>query len=853
MLSTGLVLPLLLSAMSAESHYPAAVEVFHCPLDESCDKNFDGWPDGWTRGHGPGLPHYVRIKISQQPAPAGDRCLRIDLDGGGAALYSPPVKVTPLLSYVLEGYLKTEGLRYDRAYFSITLLDQDRHRLETFTSDKVQTTQGWLRLRLGPFCCHHDAARLAVIGLHVEPQSREDVRGAVLCRDIWLGRLPRMTLSTNRPHNFFIDPAKVEITCNLSGFVKDSEDDPEVRFQLEDALGRPLGQLRQPLSATATWQPPIDAPGFYRVRAALVQGEATVHEQQLNLVVVEPRQANAGGEFGWSLPQGPRPLPLPVLGELLGQAGVTWVKYPLWFDESAKRAEVDELIAFVEQLRDRDIEPVGLLCTPPPSLQASCDQSQPPAAADIFTPKPQVWYPSLELVLARLAIQVRWWQLGHDQDTSFVGYPNLAAKIAEVKTALDRIGKDFSVGVPWDWRIPLPRASQQDKGSPPWRFLALSADPPLSAEELASQLEASKDTAVRRWVVLEPLPRDAGPLEARTADLVERMVTAKIHGADGIFCPDPFSTDHGLLGDDGTPGELFLPWRTTALLLGGAAYLGSLDLPGASPNHVFARGSDLVMVVCADKPTQEVLYLGETLRQIDPWGRSMVPEQAENRQVIRVERLPTFVTGLSEPITRWSLDLRLARDRLPSTFGRPHENSVRFKNHFPAPVAGEVTLLVPETWKATPKQIPFRLAPGEELQQPFVLTLPYNAPSGRQQIRLDFAIRGPQPCRFSVYRYIEVGLGDVSIEIASRINDEGELEVTQRLINKTDARASFRCALYVPDRRRLATQVVNLGRGRDERVYRLPDGKELLGKTLWLRAEEVGGPRTLNYRFVAGK
>jgi hypothetical protein len=490
-------------------------------------------------------------------------------------------------------------------------------------------------------------------------------------------------------------------------------------------------------------------------------------------------------------------------------------------------------------------------------------------------------------VLARLAIQVRWWQLGRDQDTSFVGYPNMAAKIIEVKTALDRIGKDLNVGMPWNWRIPLPQAGQKEKGSPPWRFLALSADPPLSTEELAGQLDASKDTRVRRWVVLEPLPRDAGSLEVRTADLVERMITAKIHGADGIFCPEPFSTDRGLFGDDGTPGELFLPWRTTALMLGGAEYLGSLELPGASPNHVFARGNDVVMIVCGDKPTQEVLYLGETLRQVDPWGRSIAASQSlaaadtadsgrlaaagtaasgrlaaagtaastqsKHEQAISVDRLPTFVTGLSEPIARWRLDVRLARDCLPSIFGRPHENSVRFKNHFPAAVAGEVTLVVPETWKATPKQIPFRLAPGEDLQQPFALTLPYNANSGRQQVRLDFEIRGAQPCRFSVYRYIEVGLGDVSIEIASRINDQGELEVTQRLINKTDTSVSFRCALYVPDRRRLATQVVSLGRGRDERVYRLPDGKELLGKTLWLRAEEVGGSRILNYRFVAEK
>ena len=38
---------------------------------------------------------------------------------------------------------------------------------------------------------------------------------------------------------------------------------------------------------------------------------------------------------------------------------------------------------------------------------------------------------------------------------------------------------------------------------------------------------------------------------------------------------------------------------------------------------------------------------------------------------------------------------------------------------------------------------------------------------------------------------------------------------------------------------------------RDEKLYRLADGKELIGQTLWLRAQEIGGPRVLNYRFPA--
>ncbi len=51
-------------------------------------------------------------------------------------------------------------------------------------------------------------------------------------------------------------------------------------------------------------------------------------------------------------------------------------------------------------------------------------------------------------------------------------------------------------------------------------------------------------------------------------------------------------------------------------------------------------------------------------------------------------------------------------------------------------------------------------------------------------------------------------------------------------------------------RRRLRTQIYDLGTGEDRKVYRLPRGSEIVGQTIWLRAEEIGGPRILNYRVL---
>ena len=83
------------------------------------------------------------------------------------------------------------------------------------------------------------------------------------------------------------------------------------------------------------------------------------------------------------------------------------------------------------------------------------------------------------------------------------------------------------------------------------------------------------------------------------------------------------------------------------------------------------------------------------------------------------------------------------------------------------------------------------------------------------------------------------------------MNDQGELEIEQRLTNETDKAVSFKCFLYAPDRLPIVTQVVEQGRGTDTKSFRLPNGAELLGKTLLLRADEIAGQRIINVRFTA--
>jgi len=888
----NLLLALTIVAASAdapiEARCPGATEVFYCPFDASWDKNFDHWPDKWLRRGGPRFPRYVEVEIHEEPTPAGGHCLRIDLNGGAVAVHSPPIPIGLMHTYVVEGLVNVEGLENDRACLSLTFLDRNERSLETFYSEKIRDSQGWTKLRVGPVAPSRANAKLAIIALHLEPGARPDLTGSVRLDDVWLGRLPRISVSANNRHHVFTDPGEIAVTCNASGL---SEEDLPVVFRLEDTFGALVAEERLRLKTspaseeglppsdalpgeasspatsaeeTATrvgsvlWNPPVPGPGFYRVRATVLDRSGTSHRRRLNLAVIRPDAGPASDDFGWSLPRGGEPLTPGELSELADRAGIGWVKYPLWFDENTGDEQVQEVARLAQNLRSQGIELVGLLHDPPGALRVRFPALTSPA--QIFIDDSKSWYPSLESITARLGMQVRWWQLGNDTDTGFVGYAKLREKIADVKAQLDRLSQDVNVGFGWDWRRPLPESPD---GNPPWQFLALSADPPLAEQELAAHLAATKHLPCRRWVVLEPLARAEHDLPARAMDLIRQMILAKADGAEGLFIPDPFDADRGLMNEDGSVGELFLPWRTTALALGGTQYLGSVQLPENSPNHVFARGSEAVMIVWNDTPGQEVIYLGDEVRQVDPWGRTTTPGQQEHRQVIEVGSLPTFVTGLNDKIVRWRQSFSLASDRVAGVGGGPHQNSFRLTNPFDGEVAGKLEMVAPASWNLEPRRVEFQLGQNEKLEQAFRIMLPYNATSGRHPIRVDFELDPPTTVRtapgdarepkrrFSVYRHLDVGPNDVYIEITTRLNQQGELEVEQLLVNDTEGPVSLRCHLFPPGRRRQNTLIIGLELGRQLNTYRLPNGRELIGQPLWLRAEQIDGPRVLSYRFVA--
>lgn len=484
-----------------------------------------------------------------------------------------------------------------------------------------------------------------------------------------------------------------------------------------------------------------------------------------------------------------------------------------------------------------------MLDHPPAALAKQLgDQTHTPSAI-VFAEK-NLWEPALDTVLTRLSHKIRCWQLGADDDASFVGDPALPGKLQDVRKQLVRFGESMRLGVPWKF-VQTPPENYLKIGN----FLSYSDRPAATAQEIMQATSDETAGQAERWLALHPLKRDEYTPATRTRDLVERMVAAKIKKYSLTFIPHPFDDEEGLFFSDGTPGELFLPWRTTALSLAGRDYLGSLRLPNGSENHLFTNGEDAVMVIWNPRATTETVYLGDNITALDMWGSAIAigTEQTDDRveQVIPAGPAPIFVFGVNAKLAKWCMTFDFENSQLQSLLGQSQTVAFKYQNPFTRSVGGSFTIHAPAVVEDI-KPVGFRASPGETRTSSFPLLLKPEAGSGLRPVRIDFNLTADREYRFSLYRNMVIGLKGIDVDFDTHLDAEGFLEVRAHLSNQTEESISFQCHLFVPERRRDKIQLLNLGSERRTITFRIPNGRELIGQDLVLRFEEIGGSRVMN-------
>jgi hypothetical protein len=365
-------------------------------------------------------------------------------------------------------------------------------------------------------------------------------------------------------------------------------------------------------------------------------------------------------------------------------------------------------------------------------------------------------------------------------------------------------------------------------------------------EDAASFLAGASAMPFRRMVSVAPLPEDDYTLDSRIINFVRNLVLTKTTGVTRISLAAPKDEQTGILRQDGTPNELYLPWRTTATLLSGYRLLGSMTLPNRSRNYCFeGSGRKCMMVVwndaaTPDKPVIESLYLGNDLDIIDIWGRHTIPEQIGNNQMISVTQMPLFVTGLDLNVVRFRLSMQTEVKTISSKPRQANPIPFSYRNDSAMPVSIQITPEGPRQgdWTITPPSQTVNLDAGLTGTGTFDLMLTPLANYGRQLFQYNVRITGTESIEFAVYDEMMVGDPDVFMEFTTQLLDNGNLEVIQVFVNNSERVYTYSCRLTIPDRALQKSQITRQGFGRVEYVYNISRGKALLdaGAELMLSA-----------------
>ena len=883
--------------------------VFSTNFGVESDINEDLWPDDWTQFFGEGFPRYLRPRITTRRTPFGANCLQIPVQRGGVTVFSPQTDILPGLTYVGYSQVFSRGLQHNRIFISLSLIDPNGQILKTAISELVVNTNGWQPLVTDPIIADHPDAHCVALGLHVIPLGQQDLDGQVEIGQVAILEQPTIHFDRKNPWQLYTNADEIEISGHITASQTSWHGGT---LELRDVFGRvlesrPLAERNNGLEENGAsrvvgqygfrWQPGIPASGYYTATLSLpipgidpVTLEPTKVSQSISFAILEPYGTMTNGDFGWLLPRDMTIDQCRKLQPLLEISGISRLKFPVWLAENSPETIRQQYMLFGEWLAEHRIQAIGVLATPPDALVAEWLKQMPllrngtqipplnPAttdtmprattiagiptkpslnidrSGDVFLLPPEYWLPSVEATIFRLGLIVPAWQFGHDDDRSLVGYDGAGTLLGNVDSRLRQQGFDMLLGLPWDWVDPFPtypvdnsvNNTQSHRG-----FLSLDNEWPLTVDDLSYYLDATSGNGVTRHVMLDVIDRRRYPLDVRVIDLVRRMIATKEHGADAVFLARPFDANFGLFNPVGEPGELFLPWRTTSRLISGKQSVGGFHMPGGSENHLFRGLSGTVMAVWNNTPTEEVLFLGQNSVIVDLWGNKTRPAFDSHRQIVPVGPTPVFVTDLQHDVAMIRQNCRFETADIPSRYGIPIPNTLYFTNTTAGLFSGKLTIVPPEGVTVEPNVISLNLLPGETVGQPINFRLNAQARSGEQMLRIDVEAGLPDAPLFSIFQPINIGGGDVSIDLSTRLNRDNDLEVYQAFINDGQTPVSFACTLYIPNRPLQKMNVQNQGNGRFDYTYTIPNGRSLLGKPLRVTAKESGGQRTLKYEFTA--
>ena len=235
------------------------------------------------------------------------------------------------------------------------------------------------------------------------------------------------------------------------------------------------------------------------------------------------------------------------------------------------------------------------------------------------------------------------------------------------------------------------------------------------------------------------------------------------------------------------------------------------------------------------------------------WGRSVAVGQhhlpnGSVEQSIEAGPWPIIVRGVNLPIAKFRMQFQLGTASLQSLAGRGQSVPITLGNPFGKVIRGTMELTAPTLIERGQASIPIQVNPDRQLEKDFPLELRSDVSAGKHEVRFDFQIEADRTERFSTYHELTVGFEDIDFQWQLQKISDTTVLLRVAAINKGTAETTFQCKLFPPPYPYQHFQIDKLLPGSSSRevVLQLPKVDE--GAEYWIRCEEVGTRRTLNYR-----
>lgn len=867
--------PVETSARGEDGRLARVVKTFD--FDEAGGGNYEPMPRNWRQIVRMGYPRYVEAAFDPGAGHTAPPSFRLGLGIGntGAEYVARDIEVQGESGYRIEGWIRTDGLRFASARIAGYYLDETLREIEgtrrRSAAVRTETAETWTLVRIelpprmpgsryvGLSCTVEQEEDRIQTGVDIRPVRRRDVIGGAWFDDISVVRIPRLALAVESPGtgctaNVFLDGEA--IVCR--GEVLDHDAAGlDARLEVRDGGGTVVFDER--IAEPCRFAVRLGAlpAGAYEARLVARCGGEELASERRGFVrvagtaeVVKPRPGRVGVVLDASS--------LGAVDEtcrLLELLGPRQVKAPIWRRDVSDDAIVNGdagLRALIEPLRRRGVEWIGVLESPPASLASEGEGDA--ALWEVLSGAPERWRPYLALPGARLGDRIRTWQVGADGSDrpSGDGDERRYAALSEVRRELATMVGDARLAAPLSvLEASAGKAEDVDTAS-------VWIPGGLGAARLGTQARAEGDTR-RNWLVLEPLDDARYARAARVAETGRRLIEALATGAEAVFIVQPWTveaTKDEASASRVTVKEDYVIARAVQRLAGGCDRARPVWVGHGITAWLFTEREQPGAVLAAwsngDGPVATVgaAPVGDAAERYDVWGnRSALPATcAGDAARFALEAAPTLLW----PVDRRAMELQagfgVVQGQVQPGLG-PQQRRLRLENLSNEALRGRLSLRPPTGWRVWPDRALMEVAAGGVFEMEVYFSVPSNQAAGQTALEARLTLERKDRIEIELRAPLWVRTEGLDVTALPRVDGDA-VEIVQRITNRTDRSLTLVGEAVSPGRARLVQRIVGLMPGSTAvRRYRIEGPAEGLVR---VSVTEVDGTLAHNDLVAVG-